>query len=151
MPEHAALSGVKPDRIFKGIFPDAEICPDYNLVPEWNEKEKASIVFSSRGCIRSCAFCGVSRIEGKLSRERNNIKEQIWPGHKRVIFFDNNLLASKSWENILSEVRDLGLAVDFNQGLDARLITKKLQKKLLNLKLIDLLEFPTILQMSDHL
>lgn len=136
MPEHAALSGVNPKGIFKGIFPEAEgLCPDYELVPQWNEKSKASIVFSTRGCVRSCTFCGVSRIEGKLNSERTTIKDLIWHGHTRVIFFDNNFLASKSWESILSEVRGLGLAVDFNQGLDARLITQKVAEKISELKI----------------
>ena len=136
MPEHAALSGVNPKRIFKGVFPEVEsLCPDYTLVPEWNEREKASIVFSTRGCIRACTFCGVSRLEGKLNSEKNSIKDLIWPGHTRVIFFDNNLLASKSWENVLSEVEAMGLAVDFNQGLDARLITEKVAKKISELKI----------------
>ena len=52
MPEHAALSGVDPKYIFKGIFGDAEdLLPDYSLVPEWNKKMAASIVFASRGAI----------------------------------------------------------------------------------------------------
>ncbi|MGD0202851.1 MAG: hypothetical protein ABSC20_02950 [Candidatus Bathyarchaeia archaeon] len=136
MPEHAALSGIKPDHIFRGIHPQAEFeLPDYDLVPQWNEKEAASIIFSSRGCIRSCVFCGVPKIEGKLCLERNNIKEQIWPGHKRLVFFDNNLLASKNRENVFSQIREIGLAVDFNQGLDARLITNKVAKQISELKI----------------
>jgi len=136
MPEHAVLSGINPKRIFKGIFTKAEcFCPDYSLVPEWNKKANASIVFSSRGCIRSCTFCGVSRIEGKLNSERSSIKDLIWPGHKRVIFFDNNFLASSAWESILSEVQELGLTVDFNQGLDARLVTEKVARKISELKI----------------
>ena len=95
MPEHAALSGVKQDHIFKGLHSEAELeLPDYDLVPMWNEKEGASIVFASRGCIRSCVFCGVPKIEGKLCLERKSIKEQVWHSHKRLIFFDNNFLAS---------------------------------------------------------
>jgi len=136
MPEHAALSGVNPKHIFKGIFREAEcLCPDYDLVPEWNKRSKASIVFATRGCIRSCTFCGVSRIEGKLNSERNSIKDLLWPGHTKVIFFDNNFLASKSWETVLSEVRDLGLSVDFNQGLDARLVTEEVAKKISEVKI----------------
>jgi hypothetical protein len=136
MPEHAALSGIDPGRIFKGIFPEAECqCPDYDLVPEWNKKAKASIVFATRGCIRSCTFCGVSRIEGKLNSERKSIKDLIWDGHTRIIFFDNNFLASRYWESVLSEVRELGLAVDFNQGLDARLVTEKVAKEISELKI----------------
>lgn len=136
MPEHAALSGVDPKRIFRGIFTRAECyCPDYDLVPEWNKKAKASIVFATRGCIRSCTFCGVSRIEGKLNSERKSIRDLIWHGHTRVIFFDNNLLASCNWESVLSEVQELGLAVDFNQGLDARLVTEKVAEKISALKI----------------
>lgn len=136
MPEHAALSGISPKRIFRGIFPEAEeLRPDYVLVPEWNNKTKASIVFATRGCIRSCTFCGVSRIEGKLGYEKSSIKNLVWPGHKRVILFDNNFLASTKWKDILSEIQQLGLAVDFNQGLDARLITRDVAEKISQLKI----------------
>jgi len=136
MPEHAALSGIKPDHIFKGVHPKAELeLPDYGLVPEWNKKEQASIVFASRGCIRSCVFCGVPKIEGKLCFERNSIKEQIWPGHKKIIFFDNNLLASKNRDSIFAEIYETDLAVDFNQGLDARLITERVAEQIARLKI----------------
>ena len=136
MPEHAALSGVKPQNIHKGVYPATEnLCPDYDLVPEWNKKRKASIVFATRGCIRSCTFCGVSRIEGKLNSEKKSIKDLIWKGHTKVIFFDNNFLASYYWEDVLSEVQDLGLAVDFNQGLDARKVTEKVARKIASVKI----------------
>lgn len=135
MPEHAALSGVRPDRIFKGIHPKAELeLPDYELVPQWNEKEQASIIFATRGCIRSCIFCGVPKIEGKLCLERS-IKEQIWPGHKRLIFFDNNLLASKNRDRIFAQIEQEDKAVDFNQGLDARLITEKVAEQIAGLRI----------------
>jgi hypothetical protein len=135
MPEHAALSGVKPDHILKGIHPKAELeLPDYNLVPQWNKKEQASIVFATRGCVRSCHFCGVPKIEGKLFLERS-IKDQIWSGHKRLIFFDNNLLASKNRDRIFAEIAETGYPVDFNQGLDARLINDDVAKKIAELKM----------------
>jgi hypothetical protein len=137
MPEHAALSGIKPNRIFKGVHTEAEcLLPDYSLVPAWNKREKASIIFATRGCIRSCTFCGVSRIEGRLNSERNSIKDLLWPAHNKIIFFDNNFLASSNRESVLSELDELGLAVDFNQGLDARLIAsdEKVAEKLSALK-----------------
>jgi len=136
MPDHAALSGIEPNRIFKGIFCKVEdLCPDYSLVPEWNEKVSASIIFSSRGCIRSCTYCAVPRIEGKLNTEKHTIKHLIWPGHKRVILFDNNFLASSGWENILNEIEELDLRVDFNQGLDARLISEKVAERISQIKI----------------
>jgi len=136
MPEHATLSGVNPKNIFRGIFCKAEdLCPDYSLVPEWNKKAGASIIFSSRGCLRSCTFCAVPRIEGKLNSEKKSIKHLIWPEHKRVILFDNNFLASSGWEYVLDEIEELDLRVDFNQGLDARLITERVAKRISKLKI----------------
>lgn len=136
MPEHAALSGIRPDHIFKGIFTDAEdLLPDYNLVPEWNKKVGGSIVFSSRGCIRSCPYCAVPRIEGSMNSIKYSIKDLIWPGHRKVIFFDNNFLASDGWKSVLNEVEELGLRVDFNQGLDARLISEEVARRISQLKI----------------
>jgi len=136
MPEHASLSGIDPRYISKGIFSKAEdLCPDYGLVPEWNKKVSASIIFSSRGCPRSCTFCAVPRIEGKLNAEKRSIKHLIWHEHKRVIFFDNNLLASSWWEYVLDEVEELDLRVDFNQGLDARLVSERVAKRISKLKI----------------
>jgi len=136
MPQHAALSGVDPGHIFKGIFKDAEgLLPDYSLVPEWNKKVAGSIVFASRGCIRSCKFCAVPQLEGSLCALKNSIKDFIWPGHKRVIFFDNNFFANSRWENVLKEVEELNLRVDFNQGLDARLLSEKIARRISQLKI----------------
>jgi len=136
MPEHALLSGVNPNRIFRGIYGNVEdLCPDYSLVPEWNKKVGGSIIFSSRGCVRSCTFCAVPRIEGKLNMEKKSIRHLIWPGHKRVILFDNNFLASSEWETVLNEIEELDLRVDFNQGLDARLISGKVAKRISEVKI----------------
>jgi hypothetical protein len=136
MPEHALLSGVNPNRIFRGIYGNVEdLCPDYSLVPEWNKKVGGSIIFSSRGCVRSCTFCAVPRIEGKLNMEKKSIRHLIWPGHKRVILFDNNFLASSEWETVLNEIEELDLRVDFNQGLDARLISEKVAKRISEVKI----------------
>lgn len=136
MPEHAKLSGISENRIWNGLFDKAEdLLPDYSLVPDWNKKERGSIVFASRGCIRKCTFCAVPRIEGKLCSEKKTIKQLIWPDHKRIIFFDNNFLASAERESILDELIDLNLMVDFNQGLDARLINEKIAKKISKLRI----------------
>lgn len=136
MPAHASLSGVALDHIFKGVFSKAEdLCPDYGLVPQWNEKVGASVIFSSRGCVRSCTFCAVPRIEGKLNTQKHSVKHLIWPEHKRVILFDNNFLASSGWADVLGEIEELGLRVDFNQGLDARLISDKVAKRISEVKI----------------
>ena len=129
LPNHAAQSGA--DYIHVGIYKEAEdLLPDYSLVPDWD----GSIVFSSRGCIRSCTFCAVPILEGKLNSVKSSIKHLIWPTHTKVIFFDNNFLANPNWKDIFQELRELNLKVDFNQGLDARLITEEVAQELSTLK-----------------
>lgn len=135
MPEHAALSGVRPDKIYQGVFMEAEdLCPDYSLIPEWNQKSKASIIFSSRGCIRNCSFCAVPKLEGSIKSRISTIRHLVWPGHNKVILFDNNFLASPMWKNVLNDIEELDLKVDFNQGLDARLISRTVARRIGRLK-----------------
>lgn len=135
MPKHASLSGIRPDRIFRGVYADAEaLLPDYSLVPKWNQKVGGSIIFSSRGCIRSCPYCAVPQIEGSLNSLKHSIRHLIWPGHRKVIFFDNNFLANPCWESVLNEIEEFDLSVDFNQGLDTRLITRDVARRISELK-----------------
>lgn len=118
-------------RIHKGLFKKIDnVLPDYSLVPEWN----ASIVFSSRGCIRRCPFCSVHVLEPRF-RASESIRKLIYPGHKKVIFWDNNILASPYWRDIFYELEELDLKVDFNQGLDARLLNEEVALRLTLLKM----------------
>ena len=117
MPDHAGLSEV--DEVHQGLFWDAENCqPDYTLVPEF----KADIFFTSRGCIRKCPFCAVPIMEGYISQTVDTIKPLIRPNCKKLVLWDNNFLASPLWKEIISEFKNLDLQVDFNQGLDVRLL-----------------------------
>jgi hypothetical protein len=123
LPEHARLSGV--ENIYSGLHPESEdLIPDYSLVPDWD----GSIVFASRGCINTCANCVVPRLEGNISNEKISIKKYVMQYHKKIIFFDNNILAMGYWREIFDEILDLKKQVDFNQGLDARLVTNESAK-----------------------
>jgi len=66
---------------------------------------------------------------------KKSIKHLIWYGHTKIIFFDNNILASSYWRNIFDEVIELGLTVDFNQGLDSRLLSEEAAKKISKMKI----------------
>lgn len=120
MSEHAEMAGA--DEVVAGINPEVEdLMPDYSLAPpRWN----ASILFSSRGCIRRCKFCAVPYLEGAPTRSQS-IRHLIHPKHKKVILWDNNILGVPNWEDLVEELKELDLEVDFNQGLDARLITER--------------------------
>ena len=52
-----------------------------------------------------------------------------------MIFFDNNFFANPEWESILKEVEELALRVDFNQGLDARLLSERIAERISQLKI----------------
>ena len=129
LPDHAAQSGAK---LYKGLFKEAEdLMPAYELIPEWD----GSIVFSSRGCVRKCPFCAVPILEGRVNNVKYSIRHLIYPKHTRVILWDNNILGAPNWRAIMDELHDLNLKVDFNQGLDARLITEEVAQRLSKLKM----------------
>jgi hypothetical protein len=118
-------------KVHKGLYCKVEnMLPDYSLVPKWD----ASIVFSSRGCVRNCPFCAVRVLEPEF-KPKKSIKRFIYPDHKKIVFWDNNILASPYWERIFDELEELDLEVDFNQGIDARLITYYTAKRLKRLRI----------------
>ncbi len=117
--------------VYEGLINDVEdMMPDYSLVPDWD----ASILFSSRGCVRKCSFCSVPKIEPKYVA-KESIKHLIYPGHKRIILWDNNFLASPYKNIIMDELEESKLIVDFNQGLDARYLDDETSVRLKKLKM----------------
>lgn len=129
--EHLKASFGNRIEIVRGLVPDIEeILPEYSLVPEW----KASIIFSTRGCIRRCRFCSVPKLEPKFEAKKS-IKHLVYPGHTKIIFWDNNILASPYSQDIFDDLEELGLEVDFNQGLDARLLTEDIALRLKRMRI----------------
>ena len=137
MPNHIRASFPRV-KVHKGLYPEAEgFLPAYDLLEE-TEKWKGwdtSIVFTSRGCIRNCPFCMVPRVEGRFRSVASNLDYQISPSHSKVSIWDNNFLASPDWRRVLGVLEDEGLKVDFNQGLDARLIDEEKAKAIVGLDL----------------
>lgn len=90
----------------------AECGGDVDALPRHNP----DATFTSRGCIRRCPFCAVPRIEGDL------VELDDWP--VRPVICDNNLLACSRahFDKVIDRLKPVP-GVDFNQGLDARLLT----------------------------
>ena len=126
-----------------GILKEADsYLPAYDILNEvdkWKNWD-SSIIFTTRGCIRKCPFCMVPKLEGKITPVINDVKSHINPDYKKIILWDNNFLASPNWKKILNELRDLDLLIDFNQGLDARLIDEEKARILTELR-VPLLRF----------
>lgn len=79
------------------------------------KRHNPDATFTSRGCIRNCSFCAVPKIEGDL------VELDDWD--PAPVVCDNNLLATspKHFESVIDRLTGMRF-VDFNQGLDARLL-----------------------------
>ncbi|HEU4714816.1 MAG TPA: hypothetical protein VFS76_24860 [Pyrinomonadaceae bacterium] len=129
MPDHARQSGA--DEICVGTDEVLDsVIPDYDLIPEW----KANLVFTSRGCIRKCKFCAVPALE-PIKSSRDSFSSLLDPRFNKIIFWDNNFFGTPNWREIVSEIREKNLIVDFNQGIDARLVTEEVAESLSGIKI----------------
>lgn len=96
------------------------IYPDYSL---YNITDTA-YGYLTRGCPRGCDFCIVAGKEGRKSVKVADVSE-FWRGQKNIVLCDPNILACKDWRELLEQVADTKANIDFNQGLDIRLMTKE--------------------------
>ncbi len=101
------------------------IKPDYSLY-----NFNYSLGFTTRGCIRNCGFCIVREKEGNI-KEHAEVEEFLNPKSNIVILLDNNFLALPSHVKKLQLFINKGWVMDFNQGLDIRLVNRE-NAKLLN-------------------
>lgn len=117
----------KCDDVFTGIVDEVEnIPPDYSLLGNDEKEIDYQIIHTTRGCIRKCGFCGVYTIEPSFSCKKS-IKDEII--RKKLVFYDNNLLANKYIEKILNEIIILRENKKITQcesqsGFDGRILRK---------------------------
>ena len=103
--------------------------PDYSLYGITD----TAYGYLTRGCPRGCNFCIVAKKEGQQSVKVANLSE-FWNGQKNIEILDPNILACKDWEDLLQQCIDSKACVNFNQGLDIRLMTGKKQEMLNQIK-----------------
>lgn len=113
--------------------------PDYSLYPEFTGyglslERQTAYGFLTRGCPRGCGFCHVAPKEGNCSRRVADLK-QFWNGQGRICLSDPNILACKDAPSLLKQLAETNAEVDFNQGLDARLITPETAELLARMRL----------------
>ena len=127
--------------------PIEERIPDYSILDQVDYQypvNDAYFGYASRGCIRKCSFCGVPKLEGdqKVMPPISKLVGEIinrYGEKKDLILMDNNVTAAPNFKEIMAEIRDLGFVngaklkrgkrhykrrVDFNQGVDSRLLAK---------------------------
>jgi len=132
-----------------------KLTPDYDILDDIDYKYPASdayFMYTTRGCGMKCQFCAVQTLEPEYV-PYISIREQIAEVDKRfgakrnLLLMDNNVLRSNQFDRIVDELIELGFGkgctypspkngkplqryVDFNQGLDAKLLTQHKAKRL---------------------
>lgn len=107
------------------------IYPDYTLYPN---TQNTAYGFLTRGCPRGCAFCHVQDKEGNCSYKVADLSE-FWRGQRNIVLCDPNILACKDWKPLLQQLIDSKAYVDFNQGLDIRMMTDEKAEMLSKIKI----------------
>lgn len=111
--------------------------PDYDLYPNMTY----SLGYTTRGCIRHCYFCIVHDKEGKFRRVQHP-REWHDDRFNDITILDNNILADKEWfMEVTDWILSKGLRVDFNQGLDIRLVDSEIAQRISELTPIKKWEF----------
>jgi hypothetical protein len=131
------------------------LMPDYDILDDVDYKFPATdayFLYMTRGCGMKCQFCAVQTLEPEYV-PYISIREQIaeidgWFGAKRnLLLMDNNVLRSNQFDCIVDELVELGFGkdctypsprtgkplqryIDFNQGLDAKLLNEHKAKRL---------------------
>jgi hypothetical protein len=134
---------VQADEIVKGgtgykmydelFCDDAE--PDYSIYPQFEH----AYGFLTRGCVRHCPWCIVPKKEGGIRAYRDI--ETVLQSRKTAILMDNNVLASEHGLQQLEKIVDLKCKIDFNQGLDSRLVTNDIAQLLSKIRWIRFIRF----------
>lgn len=94
------------------------VYPDYSLY-----NMDYAMGYITKGCIRKCEFCIIPSLEGNIYKFSD--LDEFCREQKRVMLLDNNILAYKNHLEELRKLINSGKKIDFNQGLDIRLVNKK--------------------------
>lgn len=112
--------------------------PDYSIYPEIDAR--TAYGFLTRGCPNRCKWCIVPEKEGKISPYMD-VEEIAAGGRTDLILMDNNVLASGYGLRQIEKIVRMGYRVDFNQGLDARLVTDDIARLLARVKWVKRIRF----------
>lgn len=108
------------------------IYPDYALYPELTKD--TAYGYLTRGCPRNCEFCHTTQKDGHRSVKVADLTE-FWDGQKNVVLLDQNILACAEHLDLLDQLIESRARIEFNGGLDIRLINDRNIEKIKQLEL----------------
>ena len=108
------------------------IYPDYDIYQELTQD--TAYGYLTRGCPRNCGFCHTTQKDGCKSRKVADVNE-FWKGQKNIVLLDQNILACPVHLELLDQLIDTQSRIEFNGGLDIRLINERNIEKIKQLKL----------------
>ncbi len=109
--------------------------PEYSIYP--HIPTDTAYGFLTRGCPNKCPWCVVPRKEGEI-RPYMDCDEIAIEGRTKLVLMDNNILAAGDYAvSQLQKIIERGYRVDFNQALDARLVTDEFARLLAKIRWID--------------
>lgn len=141
--------GLPGDECIDQIVPDYSILGDVDYVYPYHD---AYFLSATKGCGMKCGFCAVQTLEPTYIPYmdiKQKIKEidKLFGSKKDLLLMDNNVLRSADFDKIIDDILEAGFEkgatyinpktgksvkryVDFNQGLDANLLTDNKAKRL---------------------
>lgn len=133
--------------------------PDYEILTQVEDAgfkyayTDAYLGYTTRGCRRGCEFCAVIQLEPEYVpyvdvKELIGKTRDMYGEKQNLLLMDNNVLMSECFDQIIDEIKESGFykgavfgktrrkrTVDFNQGLDGRLLTEHKMQRLAEIPL----------------
>lgn len=111
---------------------------DYSILDEIDyvyPDNNAYFSYTTRGCIRNCAFCAVKTLEPNYIdyiplKERINRTRRLYGEQQNLLLMDNNVMASQQFMQIIQDIKDCG----FEEG-DKYIETNQYDLAIRNLRL----------------
>ena len=133
-----------------------DLPPDYEILNQTKfnyDYTDAYLGYATRGCPRNCDFCAVNKFEPLYFPyiDIKNLIEEVksrYGEKQNLLLMDNNVLFSNKFDRIIDDIKESGFQkgatlgktrkrrfIDFNQGLDPRLLTERKMKRLSEISL----------------